>query len=281
MQTIFHRIRACIKVLKRHKQILKLAIAVVLLALLFWRGKIDFDPIARLAQMPEFWIVCIAGNVLISALAVLRWKIIISRLTTRNLPLIRLFGYSWASVFVGLAFLGTVGTDAYRISVLQSIERIPVRVATRTVFSDRVVSLFGLILISLAVAICLYFSSARIDFLLPPLLLISLAYPTLFLTLCSNVLKAFLGVAIFVLQTGSTVELSETFNQIMLGLTVEAIPISWQGIGTGHYGFSYFLGDVGPTVFTAYLCGRTVFKLLGICFFFPQKPQIQRTAFPQ
>lgn len=267
MKVNLHSIRAIIKLLKRNKSIIKITIAVVLTIILFFNDKLSLSFVNELSRKPEFWIACIFGNMLISAVTVLRWNLVIRRQVKRFLPYFKLFQYNWASVYVGLAFLGTIGTDSCRISALHNNQRISIRKAAKSIFWDRIFSLVGLISLAVTFALQVYLGWGNQTYFLIGLCLLSLIVPEIFLTILSNVLKASLVCYLYYLSIG---ELDSPFSLVQsttFGLAVEAIPISWQGLGTGHIGFEYFIGESGADLFSSYLLGRTVYKMIGIFFF--------------
>lgn len=267
MRMDFHGIRAFIKILKRNKSIIKIAIAFALTGLLIAGDKVSLSSINKISSQPSFWLIVFFGNILVSTLTVTRWNFAIRRHTKRLVPFFRLFSYNWSSLYVGLAFLGTLGTDSWRIASLHNNERLTIRNATKSIVWDRGFSLCGLILL-----VTLFFVSQQLnwtDLRIPLIILcaLTLLVPEVFLTIISFMIKASIVAYIYFLSIGSIENPIDLIQQIMFALAVEAIPISWQGIGTGHIAFEFFVGEEGANIFSSYLLGRVVFKMIGFFFF--------------
>jgi uncharacterized protein (TIRG00374 family) len=130
--------------------LLRLTVASVLLGYLFWRANPQdvWQAAARASWRP---LVVAIGLVLVDrSLMAYRWLVLLRPLEGRNLPpfgtILRIF---FVSSFVGTFLPGSVGGDAVRAYSLSTC-RVPIADSLASVFVDRMLGVFSLLLMALA-----------------------------------------------------------------------------------------------------------------------------------
>ena len=192
------------------------------------------------------------ANFPITWLSTLKWNI----LNAEKRPLVELFSVYWSAQFAGLLVFGKVGTDVYRGYYLKERCKFPRGKIVSILVSDRVTSLAAL---SSLVLFFYYLPLGLAPFLV--LFFYRKFASAYFLSVGIQVVKITL---LFLIM--GYFDFSRTFA-VSLGLLVESLPLSWEGLGVGHLSFKHLI-DGGVDIYQTYFLGKMGFKLTGIVPFF-------------
>lgn len=139
------------------KTILKMSVALGLLAYLISNGKLDFKIILRALENPKFYI---AGFLLVLAqctINAMRWKLILSTQTKEKIPTIFIILVTWVGMFFNTVLPGAVSGDLVKMMYLNKIDEHLTKTSMfLTVFMDRIYGLIGLILVTGIISISRY-----------------------------------------------------------------------------------------------------------------------------
>lgn len=255
------------------KFVLKLAFGIGLLLWVLSREEMSGEYLRTVLTSPVFWGVVLAGNSLTLLVAALRWGVLLRRKYGRSFPLLKLIRYSWVSLFLGLVAPGTFGTDAARVYYLKVREDLKAFDSTKTIVWERIATTLALVLL-VAPALWVWRGGSWSSALPVAAVawLATLLRPEISLSLLGHFVKLGMVLAILLLGGIETPGLSGLMPQLMLGMGIEAIPISWQGLGVGHAAFAALLKESGPEVYSLYFVGKTLFKLAGGIVWLSDRP---------
>jgi uncharacterized protein (TIRG00374 family) len=138
--------------IRRSTAIVKIVIGLGLLGTLFLFGRIDVKALSMLIDAPAAILLCAALVLLSTALAALRWGILLQALGLQ-IPFSSVFHFVAIALVANLFLLGPTGGDAVRgVYAWRAIGGASGRVAA-SVLVDRLLSLFGLLFVSLVFAL--------------------------------------------------------------------------------------------------------------------------------
>lgn len=250
--------------ISKYKPLLKLFVALALFGLVFYSYDIKGQYLLGLATSPQFWLVCLLGNFLVSLLTTLRWRVLLARFANAPVRFWPLFLYGWYGQFAGLAFFGTFGADFARGYLLKVRENVSLADGAKTILLDRVAGTISLALLCLAALPFYYGFSFPISIGIAVVVVLpNCLRAELFLSFSAHLVKLGMVVAILYLGDPSTMSDGGLVARLTLGLGIENLPFSWQGFGLGHLGFAAFLKDRGVDLYNGYFLGKIAFKLLG------------------
>jgi hypothetical protein len=170
----------------------------------------------------------------------------------------------WTSLFLGMLFLGTFGTDIARVYYLSTRKKIPAVIGTKSALWERVsgaVSLYALTGIALLSTAAL--PSWIVAVLMVALLAVCFLKIEFLLSLLAHLCKIAFLMAILALSGIGNPELTSLIAPLTIGLGIEGLPISWQGLGLGHVAFAKLLAQSGVEIYSLYFIGKVAFKLIG------------------
>lgn len=238
---------------------LKLLFGLSLFAYFISAGKIDYEVTLSLLSSPLILAIMWGGNFLITIFASLRWSYFIRKDLKQKIPFVRVLSYQWISLFFGLAFFGMVGTDIARLKFLWGQQEDNHKNIPMVILKDRGVSFIALIILT---GFLVAFSPSL--------------FSTLFVVTCCCVLGlifyrpfvyALLGHSlkiILIVFLMRAVVAAELVGELSLALLLESLPISWQGLGVGHWAMDMATVKNGANLYSAYFLGKLTFKFLGL-----------------
>ena len=111
-------------------------------------GKIDINLVKQAFSSPTTVFAVIASMILIQGIAAARWRIILEDKAGRKLPLPRFFKSNWIGMFFNTVLPGSVTGDLVKIFYVRSLDtKLSKKFLFASVFFDRIVGLFGLVIV--------------------------------------------------------------------------------------------------------------------------------------
>lgn len=251
---------------KRFSPYLKIAVALGLFAFVLRHHDLSPAYLGALATSPLFWLLTLAGNLAVHLLTTLRWQLLLKR-SGHSLSFPKCFVYHGAGQFLGLVAFGTLGTDLAR-AYYSKKEGIPVPALTKVLVLDRAASAAGLF--ASAGSAYLFVRTGQPLWLWAFLaaFLLSALRPEIFLSIAAHLAKVATVLGIFLLSASLLADAPAFAAKLATALGIEALPISWQGFGLGHFAFSELKMAGAVDLYNAYFLGKTAFKLACGLFLF-------------
>ena len=130
------------------KNILKISIGIGLIYWLIQSGKIDLKLLQEAFSSPIRVTFIILMMIVIQAIAAARWRLILEDKTQTRLPFLRILKANWIGMFFNTVLPGAVTGDLVKIFYVTDIDpKLTKKYLVATVFFDRVVGLFGLVIV--------------------------------------------------------------------------------------------------------------------------------------
>ncbi|MEQ1879043.1 MAG: lysylphosphatidylglycerol synthase domain-containing protein, partial [Bdellovibrionia bacterium] len=250
---------------KKWKVAGSLLVSGISLAFVFSMRSINLEGLGLLLRSPSFWAAVLAAHQTATFLTAVRWRILISRAGHPVPELRRLFFVSWAAQTAGLFPGGSLFTDASKLGYMAKGLDMPVSDSARTILADRLYALGALFLILCFLTLLLHAGPLVLLTLAGLLALSKQTRVLLGLSAAVHLIKA--ALILFAIQgmpEPSGHFALESLQRTFVGLTAEAIPISWNGLGIGHLAFEFQAPGRGAEVYNAFFLAKIVTMILGI-----------------
>ena len=128
--------------------LIRIAVGLVLLALLTWYGQIDLRAVSDLVNAPGTILTCVALVFISLPLSALRWGMLLRALNV-SIPFMKLFHIVSISTMLNVFLLGAFGGDAVRLLYAwREVRHGRGRIAA-SIVADRVIALLGVIILAL------------------------------------------------------------------------------------------------------------------------------------
>ena len=134
------------------KNIIKLALKFgFAFALIYWlvqSGKLNLSLLTEIFNYPARLTIAFLGTILIILIVAFRYKLIIEHKSSVKIPFVHIIKYNWIGMFFNAVLPGSVSGDLVKIFYIkQEDEKLSNKFLLGSILIDRVVGLFGLILV--------------------------------------------------------------------------------------------------------------------------------------
>jgi hypothetical protein len=229
---------------------------------LLYLRPLNFEMLKGIFQLPELWIATVVAHQLTTFLTAVRWRVLIGNTGLQSPSVGRLFFVVWASQFTAIIPLGfEVTRFAYMLKAL----KMTARQASRTTVVDRVFELAGLLSVLGFTFLGFHLGWVAFIFLFAVFFLKSQTRTLFLVSAFKHALKA--AVILVVIWKPQELEFSlvmEMAYKTMFGLLGESLPVSWNGLGTGHLAFEFQIPGKGAEIYSLFFAAKTVLNFLGI-----------------
>ena len=129
------------------KTALKFTLAIGLIYWLVNSGKLDFAILSEVAKEPLKILISAFGMLVVLCLANFRYSAILSHRSEVKIPFFRLLKYNWIGMFFNSVLPGSVSGDFVKIFYIKEEDKsLSNKFMLGTIFIDRVLGLFGLVI---------------------------------------------------------------------------------------------------------------------------------------